>query len=57
MPLNCQKKHSAGIGSRSLDTLHVATALSINADRLLTLDDRQTSLAALAGLKIENIKE
>jgi hypothetical protein len=51
------KKHSAGIGSRSFDILHVASALSINADRLLTLDDRQAGLAALAGLKIENIKE
>jgi hypothetical protein len=40
-----------------MDILHVASALSINADRLLTLDDRQTRLAALAGLKIENIKE
>jgi len=55
--IELSKKHSASIGSRSLDILHVASALSINADRLLTLDDRQTRLAALAGLKIENIKE
>jgi len=51
------KKHSASTGSRSLDILHVASALSIKADRFLTLDDRQTKLAALAGLKIENIKK
>ena len=55
--IELSKKHSASIGSRSLDILHVASALSINADRLLTLDDRQTRLATLAGLKIENIKE
>ena len=55
--IDLSERHSAGIGSRSLDILHVASALSINADRFLTLDDRQTSLAALAGLKIENIKK
>jgi predicted nucleic acid-binding protein len=54
--IDLTKKHSASLGSRSLDILHVASALSINADRFLTLDDRQTRLAALAGLKIENIK-
>jgi predicted nucleic acid-binding protein len=54
--IELSKKHPASIGSRSLDILHVASALSINADRLLTLDDRQTRLATLAGLKIENIK-
>ena len=55
--IDLSERHSASIGSRSLDILHVASALSINADRFLTLDDRQTSLAALAGLKIENIKK
>ena len=54
--IDLSKKHSASIGTRSLDILHVASALSINADRLLTLDDRQTRLATLAGLKIESIK-
>jgi predicted nucleic acid-binding protein len=55
--IDLSKKHTANIGSRSLDILHVASALSINAERFLTLDDRQTRLAALAGLKIENIKK
>ena len=53
--IDLSKKHSAGVGSRSLDILHVASALSIKADRFLTLDDRQARLAALTGLKIENI--
>ena len=55
--IDLSKKHSASIGSRSLDILHVASALSISADRYLTLDDRQTRLAALAGLKMENVKK
>jgi predicted nucleic acid-binding protein len=55
--IDLSKKHSASIGSRSLDILHVASALSIIADRFLTLDVRQTRLGTLAGLKIENIKE
>ncbi len=55
--IDLSKKHSASSGSRSLGILHVASALSINADRLLTLDDRQTRLGALVGLKIENIKK
>lgn len=55
--IELSRKHSASIGSRALDILHVASALSIGADRFLTLDDRQTSLATLAGLKLESIKK
>ena len=54
--LDLSNKHTASIGARTLDILHVASALSINADRFLTLDDRQTRLAALAGLKLESIR-
>lgn len=53
--IDLAKKHSANLGSRALDILHVASALSIHADRFLTLDDRQSKLAAHAGLKIVNI--
>jgi predicted nucleic acid-binding protein len=55
--IDLSKKHTASIGSRSLDILHVASALSINADRFLTLDERQAKLAILAGLQIETIKK
>ena len=55
--LDLSKTHSADIGSRSLEILHVAAALSIKADRFLTFDDRQTALAALAGLNIITIEE
>jgi predicted nucleic acid-binding protein len=53
--IDLSKKHSASSVSRALDILHVASALSIHADKFLTLDDRQSQLAALAGLKIVNI--
>ena len=51
------KKHSASIGSRALDIIHVVSALQINADRFLTLDHRQSKLAVSAGLKIEKINK
>ena len=44
--------HTGNTGSRSLDILHVASALSIKADRFFTIDARQSKLASLAGLKI-----
>ena len=53
--IQLSKKHSASLGSRALDILHVASALSIQADRFLTLDDRQSKLAAHAGLEIPSI--
>jgi len=49
--------HTGNTGSRSLDILHVASALSIKADRFLTLDIRQSKLAHLAGLKIVKMGE
>jgi len=50
------KQHTTAIGSRSLDILHVAFALSIKTDRFLTLDQRQSKLASSAGLTIENFR-
>ena len=43
--------HTSAIGSRSLDILHVAMALSISSDRLLSFDEKQKELATRAGLK------
>jgi predicted nucleic acid-binding protein len=45
-------KHSAIIGSRSLDLLHVAAALESGATRFASLDTRQRKIAQLNGLKI-----
>jgi len=49
------RKHTVKTGSRSLDILHVASAISIKADKFLTFDERQAKLASLAGLTIEKI--
>lgn len=54
--IDLSQKHSAIIGSRSLDIIHVASALSIDADRFLTFDDRQARLASFAGFKTVAIK-
>jgi len=48
--IELSKRHSSDIGSRSLDIVHVALALSIGADRFFTFDGRQSQLALLAGL-------
>jgi len=50
--VDLSKKHTATSGARSLDILHVASALSIKAEKFLTVDGRQTEVAKLAGLKI-----
>jgi predicted nucleic acid-binding protein len=38
------------LGVRTLDSLHVAAALELNADRFWTFDDRQAQLAEACGL-------
>jgi predicted nucleic acid-binding protein len=53
--MELSKKHTATIGARSLDILHVASALSIKAEKFLTVDGRQSELATRAGLKIVEI--
>lgn len=45
-------KHSALIGSRSLDLLHVAAALESGTTHFASLDTRQRKVAQLNGLKI-----
>ena len=42
---------TATAGNRSLDVLHVATALHLGAKQFLTFDSRQAALAEMAGLK------
>ena len=39
-------------GHRTLDILHVATAVHLGASEFLTFDDRQRKLAEYAGLKV-----
>ena len=47
-------EHTEDTGSRSLDLMHVAMALSIGSRSFLTFDDRQSRLALIAGLTLEN---
>lgn len=43
--------HSETLGTRSLDILHVSSAIVLGAAEFLTFDHRQTALAKAAGLK------
>ncbi len=47
------KRHTAAGGHRSLDVLHVATALHLKAREFLTFDTNQRKLAAAEGLKVK----
>jgi predicted nucleic acid-binding protein len=42
--------HGPTLGVRTLDSLHVACALELNAQKFWTFDDRQAKLAAAVGL-------
>ena len=44
------RRHAAKLGLRTLDTLHVASALELKAERFWTFDDRQARLAEAVGL-------
>jgi hypothetical protein len=43
---------TTSLGTRSLDLLHVACALLLDADGFITFDGRQAALGAKAGLNI-----
>jgi len=45
------RKHTPAVGCRSLDVLHVASALELGMARFLTFDGRQRVLARAAGLR------
>jgi predicted nucleic acid-binding protein len=45
------RKHGAVLAMRTLDSLHVACALELKAERFWTFDDRQRKLAKAQGLK------
>jgi predicted nucleic acid-binding protein len=47
------RRHAARLGNRTLDTLHVASALELKAERFWTFDERQAKLARAAGLKTD----
>lgn len=45
------RTHTAKLGTRALDVLHVASALELGARTLVTYDSRQAALARAVGLK------
>lgn len=44
------RSYSSSLGVRTLDSLHVACALELSADKFWTFDDRQAKLAEAVGL-------
>jgi predicted nucleic acid-binding protein len=45
------RRHSAKLGTRTLDVLHVATALILRGTHFVSYDHRQAALAKTVGLK------
>ena len=46
------RRHVARLGTRTLHSLHVASALELSAERFWTFDERQARLAQAENLKI-----
>ena len=46
------RMYVAKLGTRTLDSLHVAAALELKAEQFWTFDERQAKLAKAAGLKV-----
>ena len=46
-------RHSARLGTRSLDLMHVAAALLLKADVFFSFDERQRKSAKAEGLKVK----
>lgn len=46
------RRHTARLGARSLDILHVAAALTMDAEAFLTFDIRQRKMATAEGLRV-----
>ncbi len=45
------RRHGPRLGIRTLDSLHVACALELKAERFWSFDERQAKLAKAVGLK------
>lgn len=52
LTMTLSRRHSAKLGTRTLDVLHVASALILKPDVFLTFDDRQRKLARAEGLRV-----
>ncbi len=49
------RRHASNLGTRSLDILHVATALVLDSPAFVTADTRQAKLAKAAGLRVTSL--
>lgn len=49
-------RHNSKLGCRTMDILHVACALNMEADQFVSFDKRQLELAGKAGLSVASIK-
>lgn len=47
------ERHSARLGTRSLDLMHVAAALLLQAETFLSFDERQRKAAKAEGLRVK----
>jgi predicted nucleic acid-binding protein len=50
--LELSAEHTETLGTRTLDVLHVATALTLGMNRFVTYDNRQARLARAAKLRV-----
>jgi predicted nucleic acid-binding protein len=50
------RRHTAIVGTRSLDILHVAAAIVLGASAFVTHDDRQARLARAVGLRVTTLR-
>ena len=53
--LRISAAHSRALGTRTLDLLHVAAALTMQATEFVTEDDRQAKAATKEGLKVVRV--
>lgn len=50
--VDLSRKHTPTLGTRALDVLHVASALTLGCKRFVTYDARQARLARAVGLRV-----
>ena len=54
--MDLMRAHTAEVGTRTLDVVHVATALELELKNFVTFDERQAELARRAGLRLVSIE-
>lgn len=52
LAVELSSEHTQTLGTRTLDVLHVATALTLGMNRFVTYDERQADLARAARLRV-----